>query len=1280
MKRLLAVLMFALLALCPLSGLWAQSTTGFHVVSQVLTRASSGVNAQIVPYATVSVTNTGTGGTATIYSDPLLSAQITPAVVTADSGGNYSFYVPLNYCITETITAPGFGTQTIPNVCQNSNSATGVTSINSQAGAFTFSGGGVSCSGTNCVFSSGSACSPNTLANGCTGGTSIPTALQSLNAANGLDTAQAILHPWDDFDAPDGTLVSGRVAPSGQTWACTGGGAATAYISNQAYTGTGNTYCSLADTQIVTEAQEVFSWVPNSTATSFNGATIIFSSCGSVNCGALLHMGLNSTGWELLKSTGGGFNPVGYMASPPVELDGLSIAQVHWGTWLGGNLPMNGAKYRFRAVINSTACTYTAYMPDATTWQWTDPDICTIGPQLNSMIWQVQGPSSSSVNDAVINAVSIGPSKAENVASTNTAAKLETQARLVNKQWSSINGTADGWYTIATGPVESIYPTMGGTVKIYGSDPAERIALFTINVGAQSQAGGVSQSNVTFSITPLLTTAFAGGVVDQVRLSNDATTGNLQLDIHIATPSYPGITLAAEFDGYFVPVTNPVVGVTPLTNWNQILSTAIPSNSTTIPQTLTGGAGWYTVFTSDQLQSQDYTTANFQTSVKNVTYGTEYSNYVVAASVGGCWIWQISSTNQPLIDQVRCSYSNSTAPYVQIDVHDSLSSTYPLTLTNTVTGLGYLINSAPTVGATVLGGGSQTITLAQGSVLTSSLGDWTDSGVANGNVPVWNSSTGKWTPGSGGGVSAFSGGLGASYQDVTEIAAPSNPASGNDRLYLDSTSHQLTCLTTGGGNCMPSGSAGAFSGIGSGTNTAAAMTVGSGASLGTTGTGTISANQLLAVPFCTGFTPTNSQYVQYTTGGTPNPCYSAASPSGSGNTTSTTLTTYYLDEANGANSIISSPFYDANPASTPTKFAGASAILLASDATYTDWISMIGNTTLPSLATHTFNLLAPNSATVTAYGWQFPSATNSAAGIVHVGAESGNVSQLTVSAVALTDFATQGADTFLANMTASTAQPTAVAFPTTIHGVILGAGTAAGPSITAAGAVDTVLLGEGASADPLFGTVTSAYVDSSVVTDASHTTTTAQQVAVSTGTAGGVKFIDYPAPFSVPAANCVSGSGGSAWNTTLVAGCRAGTYNLGGFLPFADSNTGQFQLTLPADWDSSSSSYARLNFTTGANTSGTIIFTVALSCFAANNSATDDQAFQTAQTFSTITAAHANYANSVALTLNSTSLTGCVAGGGMLVKITRSTDTAASIVPVTGATITLPRLLVLQAE
>ena len=70
-----------------------------------------------------------------------------------------------------------------------------------------------------------------------------------------------------------------------------------------------------------------------------------------------------------------------------------------------------------------------------------------------------------------------------------------------------------------------------------------------------------------------------------------------------------------------------------------------------------------------------------------------------------------------------------------------------------------------------------------------------------------------------------------------------------------------------------------FSGITSGTNTGSLL-VGSGGSLSPTGTGVVSANEVNGVPLCSGFSPTNGQFIQYTTGGTPNPCYAAGAATG----------------------------------------------------------------------------------------------------------------------------------------------------------------------------------------------------------------------------------------------------------------------------------------------------------------------------------------------------------------------------------------------------------------
>jgi hypothetical protein len=122
MKKLLILL----LAICPFYGQnsSAQSTTGFHRVGQVLSRSSQGIAANVAPFAKISVTSTGTGSAASIYSDPLLTAPITPPVLTADAAGNYSYYISLGNCVTETISSPGQSPIVIPNICSLSGGST----------------------------------------------------------------------------------------------------------------------------------------------------------------------------------------------------------------------------------------------------------------------------------------------------------------------------------------------------------------------------------------------------------------------------------------------------------------------------------------------------------------------------------------------------------------------------------------------------------------------------------------------------------------------------------------------------------------------------------------------------------------------------------------------------------------------------------------------------------------------------------------------------------------------------------------------------------------------------------------------------------------------------------------------------------------------------------------------------------------------------------------------------------------------------------------------------
>lgn len=191
---------------------------------------------------------------------------------------------------------------------------------------------------------------------------------------------------------------------------------------------------------------------------------------------------------------------------------------------------------------------------------------------------------------------------------------------------------------------------------------------------------------------------------------------------------------------------------------------------------------------------------------------------------------------------------------------------------------------------------------------------------------------------------------------------------------------------------------------------------------------------------------------------------------------------------------------------------------------------------------------------------------------------------------------------------------------------------------------------------------------------------TAKQLVLSGG-ATTPTFADFPDVKVYPAANCVSTVAGAAWDTALTPTCVGGSNNLGGYLPFVDTSVAQFNTEIPADWDTASQAFVNLFFTSGANTTGTAIFNVAVACTKADGSITSDPAFNTADSFTTKTMAAASRAWSTTIQLTQqTSGNNCVPGGTMIVKITRATDTASTALFVTKAAITTPRLLTVQAN
>jgi hypothetical protein len=195
----------------------------------------------------------------------------------------------------------------------------------------------------------------------------------------------------------------------------------------------------------------------------------------------------------------------------------------------------------------------------------------------------------------------------------------------------------------------------------------------------------------------------------------------------------------------------------------------------------------------------------------------------------------------------------------------------------------------------------------------------------------------------------------------------------------------------------------------------------------------------------------------------------------------------------------------------------------------------------------------------------------------------------------------------------------------------------------------------------------------------------ANKLAVSAGASRAISYIDFPDVKIIPAANCPNAVAGSGWSyatSTWTAACRTGSNNLGGALQLIPSTGGaaQFRIEIPSDWDSASQPFIRIEYGSGANTSGTVIWTVASACTKADGSITDDPAFNAESAFATQTMANANRAWSQTGQFTAiTSGNNCVAGGGIILKLTLS-GTAASAINAYQAVVTTQRLPTVQAN
>ncbi len=195
----------------------------------------------------------------------------------------------------------------------------------------------------------------------------------------------------------------------------------------------------------------------------------------------------------------------------------------------------------------------------------------------------------------------------------------------------------------------------------------------------------------------------------------------------------------------------------------------------------------------------------------------------------------------------------------------------------------------------------------------------------------------------------------------------------------------------------------------------------------------------------------------------------------------------------------------------------------------------------------------------------------------------------------------------------------------------------------------------------------------------------ARQVFVSGGSGATPAYIDFPDTKIIPAANCIAGTAGAGWSnaaSNFTAACRAGSNNLGGALQAipATGAVAQFMLELPADWDAVTQPYISIYYGSGANSSGTVIWTVSSACSQMNGSTTDDPAFVAEPAFApqTMAAASRTWARNGQFT-RMTGSNNCVAGSSVIIKVAVS-GTAPSGINAYQAVVTIPRLLTVQAN
>lgn len=368
----------------------------------------------------------------------------------------------------------------------------------------------------------------------------------------------------DDFDAVDGTLIQGRVSPTGQTWAATGTGAATTKIVGGvaiSAAAANNTYMAMDYGKTLSYVSGAFSLGPDNSGTdpTASGVTIIADQ-DSVGLNTMLHLQMSATTWTLDKRISGG-----------------SFIGLASGVY---NLLTDGTVYGVAMAVDNTNHTVTVFDPGGGITTVTDADI---GVAIIPRYAEYQLGASTGGYVARWHSVAAGPTSVVSLRGLGMGAPMSAIAFLTGNTGTRLQRTSfvtpatSDWYRIATQTTYSTF-TMMGHVKISSVDSATAQQL-EFNVAALA-AG-----------TPYLAQEFSAqnNVFNQVRLSTDSVNHLIGLDVHLNAAR--AATVNVEFEGFFTPVLAPVAGATVLPTANTVMTATPASPGLTVTKTVRASGG-----------------------------------------------------------------------------------------------------------------------------------------------------------------------------------------------------------------------------------------------------------------------------------------------------------------------------------------------------------------------------------------------------------------------------------------------------------------------------------------------------------------------------------------------------------------------------------------------------------------------------------------------------------------------------------------------------------------